>query len=353
MSDLYLSHLRNWLLSSPPAEWALRQVHELLIGALKQGPIPQHIAFVMDGNRRYAKDHKIETIHGHHLGFEAMARILEVCYKCGVKVVTVYAFSLENFNRPEAEVKGLMALAKSKLKQLVDHGELLERYDARIRICGKQELIPDDVMEIMNQAVEATSKNNGPVLNLCFPYGSREEITQAVRATVKEYLGPPPPRASGFSQTRISQNIKVRNMSRPDLPSIEETPSTPPSPALDAVDDSISSSATLHQPESPSPRNFSSATNLPDPETITSEMLDNHMYTAGDPPLDIFVRTSGVERLSDFMMWQCHQDTQLFFLKCLWPEFDLWRFLPVLIEWQWRQRQKDMEEKPRRGIKQT
>lgn len=98
-------------------------------------------------------------------GFEEFiltgAQILEVCYKCGVKVVTVYAFSLENFNRPEAEVKGLMALAKSKLKQLVDHGELLERYDARIRICGKQELIPDDVMEIMNQAVEATSKNNG------------------------------------------------------------------------------------------------------------------------------------------------------------------------------------------------
>lgn len=191
-----------------------------------------------------------------------------------------------------------------------------------------------------------------PVLNLCFPYGSREEITQAVRATVTEYLGPPPPKPSGFSQARISQNIRVRNMSRPDLPSIEEAPSIPSSPALDAVDDSISSSATLHQPESPTPRNLS-ATNLPDPETITSEMLTNHMYTAGDPPLDIFVRTSGVERLSDFMMWQCHQDTQLFFLKCLWPEFDLWRFLPVLIEWQWRQRQKDMEEKPRKGVKQS
>lgn len=78
MSDLYLSHLRNWLLSSPPAEWALRQIHELLIGALKQGPIPQHVAFVMDGNRRYAKDHKIETIHGHHLGFEAMARVSSI-----------------------------------------------------------------------------------------------------------------------------------------------------------------------------------------------------------------------------------------------------------------------------------
>lgn len=304
-------------------------------------------------------------------------QVLEVCYKCGVKVVTVYAFSLENFNRPRAEVDGLMLLAKTKLAQLVQHGELMERYDARIKICGKTSLIPEDVMEVMDRAVEATSKNDGfvhlhqsplhmhsflsallltvrssPVLNLCFPYGSREEMAQAVRATVYDYLAPPPPKSSQFSQTRISQNIKSKNLTKPDLPSIDEAPSVPPSPALDGVDDSVSSSATLHQPESPSTRNLPSTTSLPDPETITSEMLTNHMYTAGDPPLDIFVRTSGVERLSDFMLWQCHQDTQLFFLKCMWPELDLWRFLPVLIEWQWRQRQKEREEKPRRSIKQ-
>lgn len=75
MSDLYLAHFRSWLLSSPPAEWILRQAHELLIGALKQGPVPQHVAFVMDGNRRYAKNHKIESLEGHHLGFEALAKV--------------------------------------------------------------------------------------------------------------------------------------------------------------------------------------------------------------------------------------------------------------------------------------
>lgn len=178
-------------------------------------------------------------------------------------------------------------------------------------------------------------------------------MAQAVRATVCEYLAPPPPKRATFSQTRISRNIKSRNLAMPDLPPIDETPSMPSSPALDGVDDSASSSATLHQPDSPSSRNLSSmTTNLPDPETITTEMLTNHMYTAGNPPLDILVRTSGVERLSDFMLWQCHQDTQLFFLKCMWPELDLWRFLPVLIEWQWRQRQREREEKPRRGLKQ-
>lgn len=179
-------------------------------------------------------------------------------------------------------------------------------------------------------------------------------MAQAVRATVCEYLAPPPPRRTPFSQTRISKNIKSRHLAKPDLPPIDETPSSvPPSPALDAVDDSGSSSATLHQPDSPSTRNLPSTTSsLPDPETITTEMLTNHMYTAGDPPLDILVRTSGVERLSDFMLWQCHQDTQLFFLKCMWPELDLWRFLPVLVEWQWRQRQTEMEDKPRKGAKQ-
>ena len=81
MSSAHLTHIRNWFLSSPPAEWALQQLRELLIGALRQGPMPQHIAFVMDGNRRYARDRKIETVEGHHLGFEALARV-SLC-RCG------------------------------------------------------------------------------------------------------------------------------------------------------------------------------------------------------------------------------------------------------------------------------
>lgn len=70
-----MSKFRNWLLQSPPAEWALSTIRELLIGALRQGPIPRHVAFVMDGNRRFARNHKIETVEGHYLGFEALARV--------------------------------------------------------------------------------------------------------------------------------------------------------------------------------------------------------------------------------------------------------------------------------------
>jgi ditrans,polycis-polyprenyl diphosphate synthase len=80
-------------------------------------------------------------------------------------------------------------------------------------------------------------------------------------------------------------------------------------------------------------------TNFPDPETITEDTITAHTFTGADaPPLDLLIRTSGVERLSDFMLWQCHQETEIVFLKCMWPEFDLWHFMPVLLEWQWQRR---------------
>ncbi|KAI1165820.1 di-trans,poly-cis-decaprenylcistransferase [Nemania serpens] len=337
MSDLYLSHIRNWFWKSPPAEWLLKSAREVLIGTLRQGPIPKHVAFEMDGNRRFAKNHKIETIEGHHLGFEALARVLEICYKSGVKVVTVYAFSIENFNRPRGEVKGLMAMAKVKLEQLVQHGELLDRYGACIRVLGERDLIPDDVLPFVDRAMEMTKHNKDAVLNICFPYTSRAEMTSAIKATVDEFTSPSPPSKPPFSQSRITQKIRSNYSKRSEsLDSIRET--SPGTGAGSDVDDSMSSTTAL-DPESPplqstatKPRRF------PNPENITADTINSHTYTAECPPLDIFIRTSNVTRLSDFMLWQCHENTHIFFLKCFWPEFDLWHFVPVLLEWQWRQK---------------
>ena len=86
-------------------------------------------------------------------------QILEVCYKCGVKVITVYAFSIENFSRPKYEVEGLMQLAKLKLEQLIQHGELLERYGASVRVLGQRDLISADVLEVCDRAVWRTKDN--------------------------------------------------------------------------------------------------------------------------------------------------------------------------------------------------
>ncbi|EXJ81873.1 undecaprenyl diphosphate synthase [Capronia coronata CBS 617.96] len=376
MTSRHISHIRNWLWSSPPAEWALNQLRELLIGALRQGPVPKHVAFVMDGNRRFAKRHRIETVEGHNLGFEALAKILEVCYKSGVTHVTIYAFSIENFKRSKYEVDALMDMAKIKLKQLVEHGDLLDRYGASIRILGQRELIKPDVLEVVDQAVSMTSGNNNCVLNVCFPYTSREEITSAIRETVEEFSHPIPAegadkeRTSTFKEERIAHTIRSQQFSQhtnsdaaytqaPGLRSPSSSTTSLSSYSQDASErdtSSVSTSTTLHpdgysDTASPFPEPTSGVTQTspskgsqghqqnstyPSPELITPDTLSAHMYTAGDPPVDLLVRTSGVSRLSDFMLWQCHQDTQIVFLDVLWPDFDLWSFLPVLWEWQWR-----------------
>lgn len=117
--------------------------------------------------------------------------------------------------------------------------------------------------------------------------------------------------------------------------------------ARSAEDTHSSSTSTAINPPEKEDTHAASPSYL-DPETISAETLNSHMMTADAPPLDLLVRTSGVERLSDFMLWQCHENTSIVFLKCLWPEFDLWHFLPVLVEWQW-QRKKLQEQQRSRG----
>ncbi|KAI1820030.1 di-trans,poly-cis-decaprenylcistransferase [Xylaria intraflava] len=361
MSDLYLSHIRNWFWNSPPAEWLTRSAREILISTLKQGPIPKHVAFEMDGNRRFARNHKIETIEGHHLGFEALARVLEICYKCGVKVVTVYAFSIENFNRPRGEVKGLMTMAKVKLEQLVQHGEILDRYGACIRVLGERDLIPDDVLPFVDRAVEMTKHNKDAVLNICFPYTSRAEMTSAIKATIDEFTSPSRPSNHPFSQTRITQKIRSNHSKQTDAldPIRENSPDMSSRSGADVdvdanvegdadEDDSMSSTTALESESPPLQSTTVKPCFLPNPENITADTINSHTYTAECPPLDIFIRTSNVTRLSDFMLWQCHEKTHIFFLKCFWPEFDLWHIVPVLLEWQWRQKKLSEKESSRK-----
>ena len=350
------SRMRRWFASSPPVTWGIRQLRQLLIGALRQGPVPQHVAFVMDGNRRFAKNHKIETVEGHNMGFEALARILEVCYKSGVKVVTIYAFSIENFKRSKYEVDALMDMAKLKLEQLSEHGALLDRYGASIRILGQRELVKPDVLEAIDKAVALTARNKRAVLNVCFPYTSRDEMTTAVRKTVTAYCKPignnPPPLKRPFSETHITRNIRAQLLSTvpEDAGDKRESRSTSPSSSKDSNATDVehsSAGSTLMNHSERDESGPSSSVYYPDPESITADTLTSNMFTVDNPPLDLLVRTSGVERLSDFMLWQCHEHTSIVFLDCLWPEFDLWQFLPVLVEWQWQRKKLEEQERGR------
>ena len=165
-----------------------------------------------------------------------------------------------------------------------------------------------------------------------------------------DYLKPVPPRRRPFSETHIARNIRARHIDsiQESRDAIRETEAL-----VDAeASDSMSSSTTLHPGSSVSAgqaedtmtvdtsitSNNDTAPVLPDVEAITPAILEEHMFTHDSPPLELLIRTSGVERLSDFMLWQCHENTKICFLDCLWPEFDLWHFLPVLWEWQREQR---------------
>lgn len=247
-----------------------------------------------------------------------------------------------------------MDMAKVKLSQLAQHGDLLDRYGASVRILGQRDLLKPDVIVAMDKAVDMTQHNDKAVLNVCVPYTSHDEMTSSIRDTVIDYSKPLPSQHRSFSESHITYNIRAGRLSAATLKVRSRSPS---SGATSDTEDSISSSTTLH-PDSPPEESIlpddydletKSRETFPDPETITPDVLNEHMFTAGLPPLELLVRTSGVERLSDFMLWQCHQDTDIFFLKCLWPDFDLWTFLPVLVEWQWRRRKADEREKGLKG----
>ncbi|KAJ1653052.1 cis-prenyltransferase [Dispira simplex] len=151
-----------------------QRLWQLFIQVLRRGPVPQHVAFIMDGNRRYARENNMPTGAGHAMGFHKLEEVLEWCMKLGVQAVTVYAFSIDNFNRPEDEVNTLMTMAKEKLVTFCEESEIVQKYGVRVRVIGNMEYVAPDVKEKIQYA-EAMTKNN-----------NSDEITTAMRNTVKD-----------------------------------------------------------------------------------------------------------------------------------------------------------------------
>ncbi|KAM0793631.1 hypothetical protein ACM66B_001063 [Microbotryomycetes sp. NB124-2] len=246
----------HWLLSWIP-EAAHPGLRSLLAGALRLGPRPQHMAFIMDGNRRSARQRSLPVRVGHEEGFEALKRVLGFLLKLGVPHVTVYAFSIENFNRDPREVDTLLEMARTRLVELCEKGELLDRHGVQIRIVGRRDLLPVDVQEACARAEALTAHNNQGILNLCCPYTSQEEIATAIRRSTAE-------------------------------------------PA----------------------------------ESITADKVSSNLYTSASPPLDILMRTSGVHRLSDFLLWQTNESAVLHFVPVNWPDIGVLDVLPPLLQYQ-------------------
>ncbi|KAK9511581.1 hypothetical protein O3M35_000211 [Rhynocoris fuscipes] len=159
--------------------------HSLCLRILKCGRIPKHIAFIMDGNRRFAKKNNVEKLEGHSKGFDKLSETLQWCHDIGITEVTVYAFSIENFKRTKKEVDDLMRLTKEKFQRLLEESNKLMEYGLRIRVIGNRDYLPDDIVKIIAEAEYKTKDNNKTLLNVAFSYTSQDEITTAMNLTLQ------------------------------------------------------------------------------------------------------------------------------------------------------------------------
>ena len=148
---------------------------------LDKNRIPQHIAIIMDGNGRWAKEHGHERTYGHKAGVETVRRITAECVRLGVKYLTLYTFSTENWNRPADEISALMGLVLTSLED-----EIFMKHNVRLRVIGDLDRLPKEVSEKLWHTMERTADNDTMTVVVALSYSSRWEITQAVRDIVWE-----------------------------------------------------------------------------------------------------------------------------------------------------------------------
>lgn len=171
--------------------------------------IPQHVAIIMDGNGRWAKARGLPRMAGHRAGTENLRRIIEGCVEFGVKVLTIYAFSTENWERPSEEVKGLLSI----LEDVIDR-ELAElhRNGVQLRHIGRLEGLSPFLQKKVKQAVALTRENNRLILNVAFNYGGRDELIYAIRRMIAEGLTP-----EAVDEPMVSRHLFTAGQPDPDL----------------------------------------------------------------------------------------------------------------------------------------
>jgi len=268
----------SWL---PEERFPYSWWQSLLIKVLRCGSLPNHVAFIMDGNRRFARQNQMETVEGHIQGFQKLAQTLQWCHDLGITQVTVYAFSIENYKRPQAEVETLMNLARDKFRRLIGEADRFAEAGVRVKVLGNMTLLPADLRDLIAQAEQLTKANSKATLNIAFSYTSRDEMTRAVR--------------------RAAQAVQQGHILQSDInPHLVER-------CLYTCDNCSSSSGQT----SPST-----------PDRMTGP--------------DLLVRTSGEVRLSDFLLWQSAYSVT-HFTQVLWPDFSLWHLLAAVFHYQSKQ----------------
>ncbi|KAK4789936.1 hypothetical protein SAY86_017240 [Trapa natans] len=256
-----------------------------MFNVLSVGPVPNHIAFIMDGNRRYAKKRNLPVGNGHKAGFSSLLWILGYCYELGVKYVTIYAFSIDNFKRRPSEVQTLMDLMLEKIEEMLKEESIVNKYGIRLCFIGNLKLLSDHVREAAERAMKVTAKNDRAVLLICVAYTSTDEIVHAVEESCEDKL----------DQSRAVGKINGwGNHSDNDQTSPKDHKHDP---VIKVVD------------------------------------LENRMYMAVAPDPDILVRSSGETRLSNFLLWQSSY-SQLYCPAALWPDLGLWHLVWAVLSYQ-------------------
>jgi undecaprenyl diphosphate synthase len=214
------------------------------MSTVNDAAVPKHLGFILDGNRRWAREHGVPVYEGHKAGYRNMEKILDAAMERGVECVSVYAFSTENWNRSTDEVRQLMRLFlwifKHELENLKNHG-------VRVHVLGNKLRIGKALLKAVHQAEEETKVNTRGTLLFCLDYGGQQEIVEAMKQLVTE--------------------------------------GTPAS-------------------------------------EITAESISGQLLSNGVPPVDLIIRTSGEQRLSNFMLWQAAY-SEFMFTQTKWPDFSV------------------------------
>lgn len=225
--------------------------------------LPSHIAIIMDGNGRWAQQRGLDRIFGHQQGVNSLREIIEAAAELGIKYLTLYAFSTENWSRPGDEVTALMGIM---VRSLNNETDTLVKNNIRLRIIGDIERLSDDVRERLEETLKVTSACSGLNLVVGLSYSSRWEITDAVRRLAYD----------------VYRGVLI-------------------------------------------------------PETIDEQLISDYLSTRNIPDPELMIRTSGEQRISNFLLWQLAY-TELYFTDILWPDFGKEDFYKAIADFQTRER---------------
>lgn len=230
---------------------------------LEPSRLPDHVAIIMDGNGRWATARKLPRVEGHRAGIRAVRETVETAARLDIDVVTLYAFSTENWKRPRHEVLTLMGLLKEYIKREL---KTFLKHDLRFCPIGRIDQLDASVQRELERAVDQTSSCRGPLIQIALNYSGRQELTDVVRSAAREVV-----------EGRLG------------------------------------------------------------PDDVDESWIEDHLTTRGQPDPDLLIRTSGEQRISNFLLWQLAY-SEIYFAPVLWPDFNTNEFLKALLAYQQRER---------------